>query len=215
MNHEEMDARRKEFFNSHAEAWLDMFYRNPQSGVLDRHEADFKRLFSIIGLRLGDTVMDVGCGCGVLVPYILDRIGPDGRLYEIDYAEKMIEVNKCLHQDPRITFLNTAVEFIGLPAASIDKAICFACFPHFQRKTESLLEIKRVLKPGGVLIIAHFASADEINHRHGKHECVMHDRLPSEKEMRELLASVGFQIDSFEDEPGFYCIRAENHSAGL
>jgi len=208
MSHSEMDIRRKEFFNDHADDWLDMFYKDPGTGGHERFDKEFARLFSLISLRAGDVVLDAGCGCGVLVPYILGRIGPGGRLYEVDYAEKMIAANRRLHEDTRISFLVRSVEDIGIPAGSVDVAICFSCFPHFQRKPESLKEIGRTLKEGGKMAIAHFDSAEEINLRHGKHECVMHDRLPSEGEMRELLANAGFCVELFIDEPGFYCICA-------
>jgi demethylmenaquinone methyltransferase/2-methoxy-6-polyprenyl-1,4-benzoquinol methylase len=213
MNHNDRDGNRKEFFNSHAEGWLDMYYRDPETGRLDRHQDNFTRLFSIAALQQNDTVLDAGCGSGVLAPFILDRTGKDGHLYEVDYAENMIAANKRLHPDPRITFLTASVESMDIPDRSVDTAFCFACFPHFQRKAESLKEIKRVLKPGGSLIIAHFASAEEINRRHDKHKCVMHDHLLPETEMRDLLTAAGYHVDMFVDESGFYCIKATNLTA--
>jgi len=53
--------KRREFFNSHAEAWLDMWYRNPDTGEYDRHLENFKRLFSLLPLNPGDRVLDIGC----------------------------------------------------------------------------------------------------------------------------------------------------------
>ena len=208
MIHNETDQRRKEFFNEHAGKWLDMFYLSDETGAYDRYDEEFARLFDIIDLHEGDTVLDAGCGCGVLVPYIHDCIGPDSRLYEMDYAENMIAENKRLHNDERIVFLVGSVENIDIPTETLDSVICFSCFPHFQRKAESLKELGRTLKTGGTLTIGHFDSAEEINNRHSKHISVMHDRLPSEEEMRELLDNAGFNAELFVDEPGFYCIRA-------
>ena len=208
--HNDMGLSQREFFNDHAEQWLDMFYKNEETGKYDRYDDKFARLFDIIGLHEGDTVLDAGCGSGVLVPYILERTGPDSRLYEVDFAEKMIEENKRLHDDARIVFLASSVDSLDIPSDTVDSAICFSCFPHFKRKPESLAEISRILKLGGQLTIGHFGSAEEINDRHKKHESVMHDRLPSEAEMRELLDNVGFSADMFVDESGFYCFRAFN-----
>jgi len=207
MNHADMDIRRKVFFNAHAEGWLNQFYANPETGAIDRYTMEFDRLFSLVSLHEGDVVLDLGCGCGVLVPHILDRIGPEGSLYEVDYAEQMIAVNQRLHPDSRITFLVNSAESLDIPDNSVDTVICFACFPHFHRKADTLYEIGRTLKPRGTLTIAHFGSADEINSHHGKHECVKHDHLPQTAEMRDLLSGAGFRIDEFIDEHGFYCVR--------
>ena len=204
----EMDIRRREFFNNNADSWFDTFYSDSESGTENRHEQNFSKLFGFIPLKNGDTVLDAGCGPGVLVPYILDRIGPEGRLHEVDYAEKMIEANKRMHEDIRLTFMVSSVEKLGIPCGSIDAVICFSCFPHFQDKSESMKEIRRIMKHGGSLTIAHFGSSGEINHRHNKHECVMHDHLPSEPEMRDLLTNSGFIVKQFIDDFGFYCISA-------
>ena len=208
MIHSETDIRRKEFFNNNAENWLDMFYKNAETGKYDRFDPEFSRLFNLIHLHKGDIVLDAGCGTGILVPYILQRIGPDGHLYEVDYSENMIAVNRRIHEDTRITFITSSVEKIGIPCGSVDKAICFACFPHFQNKIKSLEEIRRTLRQGGILTIAHFDSSENINDRHRKHECVMHDRLPSETVMRGMLSNNGFLVELFIDEQGFYCICA-------
>ena len=83
---DEIYRTRKQFFNDNAEAWLDMWYRNPDTGEYDRHQENFERLFSLLPLRPGDIVLDAGCGSGVLVPIILDRIGKTGLLYELETA---------------------------------------------------------------------------------------------------------------------------------
>ena len=208
MQFTDMDAKRKEFFNSHADTWMDTFYLDDATGSHNRYEQEFNRLFGTIGLKSGDTVVDMGCGCGVLVPYVLENIGEEGRLFEVDYAERMIEVNRRIHNDLRITYIQRSADDTGISCSIADSVICFSCFPHFHDKNEALKEIRRILKPGGVLVIAHFDSDENINRHHSKHECVMHDHLPSEAGMRELHDSAGFKIESFLNETGFYCIRA-------
>ncbi|MBN1291011.1 MAG: methyltransferase domain-containing protein [Candidatus Latescibacteria bacterium] len=208
MKQSEIDIRRKEFFNNHADSWFDTFYVNSESGTVNRFEEKFSQLFDNIPLNEGDIVLDAGCGPGVLVPYILDRIGTEGQLFEVDYAEKMIAVNQRMHDDKRITFLVSSVEKLDISCGSIDAVICFSCFPHFQDKIKLLQEVRRILKHGSSLTIAHLDSSENINNRHSKHECVMHDHLPPEPEMRRLLTDAGFLVEQFIDESGFYCICA-------
>jgi len=78
---DEIRRDRKAYFNERAEGWIDAWYRDPATGLLDKHKKDFERLFSIIPLMPGDRVLDAGCGTGVLVPFILERIAETGILY--------------------------------------------------------------------------------------------------------------------------------------
>jgi len=205
------DAMRKEYFNTHADQWLDRFYKDETTGTYTKFDKAFQRLFSMVQLNQGDHVLDVGCGCGVLVPYILPRIGPSGRLYELDYAIKMIEVNKKLHPDKRIDFLNIDLFDLTLPEATCNAVICFACFPHLNHKNEALGIMSRLLKKGGKLAIAHLNSSAEINACHRKSPAVRHDLLPDAQSMQKLLHQNKFRIKKFIDEELFYLILAEKN----
>jgi len=208
MTPDEIYCTRKQFFNAHADKWIDMWYKDPATGRYDKHEKDFKRLFSLLPLKRGNHVLDVGCGTGVLVPLILQRITETGVLYELDFAEKMIDVNQSLHDQGNIRFIVSDAENAPLDVASCDVVICFSCFPHLQNKGKAIMTLARILKPGGVFAVSHFDSSEGINKHHGSCHAVMHDRLPDEATMRSLLQSANLVIDVFIDEPGFYCIIA-------
>ncbi|MBN2319965.1 MAG: methyltransferase domain-containing protein [Acidobacteria bacterium] len=205
---EEIYRTRRQFFNDHAEAWLDMWYRNPDTGEYDRHRENFKRLFSLVPLEPGDRVLDAGCGSGVLVPMILERIGATGLLYEVDFAEKMIEVNRKLHDADNVRFIVSDVARAPLDSASCDVVLCFACFPHLQDKEKTLKSLAGLLKKGGTLAVVHFESSDGINRHHESCSAVAHDYLPGREEMLSLFESAALKVDLFIDEPGFYCVRA-------
>jgi demethylmenaquinone methyltransferase/2-methoxy-6-polyprenyl-1,4-benzoquinol methylase len=209
MTADEIYHTRKQFFNEHAEKWIDMWYKNPATGLCDKHEKDFERLFSLLPLKPGDHVMDVGCGTGILVPFILHRITESGILYELDFAEKMIEVNRSLHQKDNIRFLVSDAENAPLEDACCDVVLCFSCLPHFQDKEKAMRALSRILKPRGVFAVSHFDSSEGINKHHGSCHAVMHDHLPDEGTMRSLFHSVGLGIDLFIDESGFYYIAAK------
>jgi ubiquinone/menaquinone biosynthesis C-methylase UbiE len=96
-----------------------------------------------------DIVLDAGCGCGILVLYILNALGEKGHLYELDYAEQMIAINRKLHKDKRITFLTADILDNPLKESGSNVVICFACFPHIENKEKGLHAMTRVLKKGG------------------------------------------------------------------
>jgi demethylmenaquinone methyltransferase/2-methoxy-6-polyprenyl-1,4-benzoquinol methylase len=211
---EEIYRMRKQYFNDSAENWLDSWYRDPESGSYDRHQKDFDRLFALVPLNPGDSVLDAGCGSGILVPLVMPRIGKEGMLYELDYAEKMIETNRNLHKDENIRFLVADAAEAPLENESCDVVFCFSCFPHFHDKERALRSLSRVLKKGGTMVLAHFESSEEINAHHESCHAVMHDHLPCEAEMRVLFERAFLHIDCFMDEPGFYCIIAKKQLAG-
>jgi ubiquinone/menaquinone biosynthesis C-methylase UbiE len=205
---EEIYRTRRQFFNDHAEAWLDMWYRNPDTGEYDRHQENFERLFSLLPLKPGDHVLDAGCGSGVLVPMILDRIGKTGLLYELDYAEKMIEANRRLHHADNIRFIVSDAARAPLDPGSFNIVLCFACFPHFQDKAKTLNALAEMLKEGGTLEVVHFESSEGIKRHHEACSAVAHDFLPGRAEMLSLFETARLMVDLFIDEPGFYCVRA-------
>jgi ubiquinone/menaquinone biosynthesis C-methylase UbiE len=208
MNPEEIYRTRKQFFNDSADSWLDTWYKNPETGQYDRHQEGFDRLFKLVHLKPGDRVLDAGCGSGILVPMILERITRTGILYELDFAEKMIETNQRLHKDDTIRFLVADVAEAPLDDASCDVILCFSCFPHFQDKERVMLALSRILKQNGTFVVAHFDSSEELNRHHESCHAVMHDHLPGESEMRVLFKRAALNIQSFIDSPGFYCIIA-------
>lgn len=209
MTRDEIYRARKEFFNEHAEGWYDMWYRDNATGRYDKHAKDFERLLSLLPLKAGDHVLDVGCGTGVMVPFILERITATGILYELDFADNMIKINQSLHEADNIRFIIADAENAPLNDASCDAVICFSCFPHFHDMEKAMTALSRILKPQGVFAVSHFESSDGINKHHESCHAVMHDRLPDKATMRALFRTVGLGIDMFTDEPGFYCIVAK------
>jgi ubiquinone/menaquinone biosynthesis C-methylase UbiE len=208
MTGDEVYRTRKEFFNKHAEKWCDMWYKDKVTGRYDTHAKEFERLFSLLSLKAGDHVLDVGCGTGVLVPFILERITTTGVLYELDYADNMIEINRNTHEADNVRFIVADAENAPLDDISCDAVICFSCFPHFHDMKKAMMTLSRILKQQGVLAVSHFESSDGINKHHESCHAVMHDRLPRKETMYALFRTAGLTIDLFVDEPGFYCITA-------
>lgn len=208
MTSDEIYRKRKRFFNEHAERWYDMWYKDDSTGSYDKHSNGFERLFSLVPLKPGDRVLDVGCGTGVLVPFILERITSSGLLYELDFAEKMIDVNLAMHKGDNMRFIVADAEQAPLSDGCCDAVICFSCFPHFQDKVRAVANLYRILNTAGVFVVSHFDSSDGINRHHESCDAVMHDYLPDEAGMRSLLETAGLHIDLFIDDPDFYCIRA-------
>lgn len=160
-------------------------------------------------LKIGQKVLDVGTGTGLLIPYLSKAVGPEGKVTAIDYSEKMVQICKKKHLHLKNVVVKVAnIEKYTLKLKSVDVVICFGVFPHFVNKENVLKNINNLLKIQGKIVIAHALSSGELKSHHKKVSThVAHDMLPPKIEMIKLLEHTGFTKISIKDEPGCYlCI---------
>ncbi|KAB1192281.1 methyltransferase domain-containing protein [Haloferax sp. MBLA0076] len=60
--------------------------RTPGVGSVRTDAAD------ALGLDTGDTVVEMGCGTGANLPYLADRVGPEGTVVGVDFAPGVLDV---------------------------------------------------------------------------------------------------------------------------
>lgn len=105
-------------------------------------------------VKTGDRVLDVGCGSGRLYGALSEKkISYIG----IDQSEKMIEIARKEHPDAE--FLVGDMTAIPFPDAEFDAVFCVAAFHHLSSESarkKTLLEMKRVLKPSGKIILTNW-----------------------------------------------------------
>jgi ubiquinone/menaquinone biosynthesis C-methylase UbiE len=174
----------KEFFNRQAAVWDEMFTENDINKL--------KEISSFITIAPGAIVLDVGTGTGIFVPFILEKIGKEGRLVCMDIAEEMLK--KCMAKKFKgnIEYLCEDISCSSLPDSHFNAVICYSSFPHFQNKNKALGEVYRILKEAGTLFICHSSGRDFINKIHSEIPEVHHDLLPSETKMKNMLKKAGF-----------------------
>lgn len=105
-----------------------------------------------------DTVLDLGCGTGVLCQIISERLHPEGggSVTGIDAAGKMVEIARKKRGNARCLFVAMAAESLQFNDESFDGIVSSLFFHHIplDLKKQSLSEAFRVLKPGGKLVVA-------------------------------------------------------------
>jgi demethylmenaquinone methyltransferase/2-methoxy-6-polyprenyl-1,4-benzoquinol methylase len=58
------------------------------------------RVAELANLHPGDTVLDLACGTGRNFPYLLERVGPTGRVIGLDYTPEMLaEARRTVEQE--------------------------------------------------------------------------------------------------------------------
>jgi len=190
---------RKTYFNKAANSWDERFHTPNLSSFLEKLVPQF-------GLEPGQNILDVGTGTGVLIPYLIQAVGPTGSVTAIDYSENMIQICKTKHSHLKNVSIKLGnIEEDAFPTESFDAVICFGLFPHLENKEKALQNINHTLKPSGKLIIAHALSSEELKaHHNSASSSVVNDVLPEEAEMIQLLEQTGFAEIHIKDEPRCY-----------
>jgi ubiquinone/menaquinone biosynthesis C-methylase UbiE len=181
----------KEFFNSRAATWDER-----------AAEKDTSRLKAMVGrldIMPGSTVLDVGTGTGVFVPYILAKIGRGGSLVCLDYAEEMLKAARAKIFTGNIKYLCADIENTALQDNTFDAVVCYSVFPHFSDKLKALREMYRILKPEGWLYICHTSSREDINNIHRGIPDICNHLFPENDDMERILEAAGFTDISISD----------------
>lgn len=190
----------KDFFNARAATW--------DINIAEKDISKLQGMLDRIDISSGDSVLDVGTGTGVFVPFLLKKIGSQGRLVCLDFAESMLDIAREKGFNGNITYLCTDIENSGLPDKSFDVVVCYSVFPHFQDKPGALGEINRVLKNSGLLFIGHTSSRQAINNIHRTLPEVCDHVFPENDEMRRLLSRAGFGEINISDGLTHYFVSA-------
>lgn len=194
-----MSEREKEFFNELAARWDDL--RAPDA-------AKIAALVELAGVSAGEKVLDVGCGTGVLAPFLKAAVGDAGRVTAIDFAATMVA--RAREKHGHLAGVEFAAEDIWrhAPAAPYDRIICFNFFPHAGDKAGFAARMRTLLKEGGVLVIMHDMSRAAVNAIHAGSKVVSEDRLPEGMAVAALLTAAGYDVDTVLDGTDRYLVRA-------
>lgn len=120
--------------------------------------ADFTRRrmenMAALAPRPGQTLLDLGCGQGLLTVELARAVGPDGTVIGVDPSAEMrraAEARCAAH--PEIRILDGAAGALPLPDAALDGALALQVFEYLADIPQALADLRRVLRPGARLVI--------------------------------------------------------------
>lgn len=182
-----------DFFNDMAPSWDAKTIRreNAISAILDMGE-----------IKSGKTVLDIGCGTGVLFPDYLSR----GVSYVlgVDISPEMIKIANNNFNDDRADFLCADAETMEL-SKKFDCIMIHNAFPHFMHPEALLRNLSSFLAPNGRITVAHSMSRAEINKCHEGKPSHISTKLPKETELAGLLQKF-FEVDTVVSDEEKYIV---------
>ena len=111
-------------------------------------------LIDIAALGLGERVLDVACGTGVVARLAAERVGATGTVAGIDLNPGMLAVARSVTPPSMVVeWHQSSAEAIPLPDEAFDVVLCQMGLQFVADKLAALREMQRVLAPGGRLII--------------------------------------------------------------
>ena len=137
------------------------------------------------GVHSGSRVLDVACGTGVLVPYYLKR--NVSSVTGVDISPGMIAVAESKFSQTEVRFLCADAE-TGSFGTGFDPIVIYNAFPHFTDFVRLIGNLASMLRPGGILTVAHGMSRDRVNSHHSGSASRVSNGLPEAEDLAALFS---------------------------
>jgi ubiquinone/menaquinone biosynthesis C-methylase UbiE len=117
------------------------------------HRAILRRLRAAVGDRPA-RVLDVGCGTGVFAGRLRAAL-PNARVWGIDLVRAMLDkgADRWRHHADAVLPVQGDSERLPFAANTFDVITCANSFHHYPHQDRAVVEMRRVLRPGGRLIL--------------------------------------------------------------
>jgi SAM-dependent methyltransferase len=125
---------------------------------LGRRPAVFRKLARLSGAAPGSRALDVGCGTGYLTSMLAAAVTPGGSATGVDASAAMVAEARQFRSSPGCKYTVGAAERLAFEDGQFDVVTSSLMLHHLptELRVPALREMRRVLRPGGRLLIAEF-----------------------------------------------------------
>ena len=150
-------------------------------------------------------ILDIGCGGGAALRDMA-FLFPNSRFYAIDYSPEMVslakKVNRELAACGRLEISLGAISSLPFPDDFFDLATAFESYYFWPDLIHDLAEIRRVLRPGGMLLLVNEVYEDERFHDRNKKWAVWANmQIHSPQGYRDFLRGAGYSSVEIHEVP--------------
>lgn len=131
-------------------------------GLSHHHQAEMLRLFEAAEISARDLVLDAGCGNGGPTRLLAKLKGCRIRAFDLNEVQiaRAAECNRLEGVEALIELSVQDVHRLNYPDAMFDRVIHNETSCHWERKGEAFAELRRVLKPGGLMAFHDWSRGD-------------------------------------------------------
>jgi ubiquinone/menaquinone biosynthesis C-methylase UbiE len=132
----------------------------PKDYLLRLAASDLGRVYKSLavtelGIRRGDTVLDLGCGPGADLAAFAEATGPEGRVIGVDNDPAAVaEAASRAARVPQVEVAQGDVHALDIPDASVDRVHTDRVLQHVGDAAAVLREARRVVRTGGSAVFA-------------------------------------------------------------
>ena len=129
------------------------FYKNPIARFLFKRR--LKKALKMLDANKSRAVLDAGTGIGYFLPALAARFQ---RVDAIDYHKESVECAEFMIKSKNIGNVYLVVgDILKMPYAdnAFDAVVCLSALEHIENLEAALAEMKRVLKPEGILLVGY------------------------------------------------------------
>jgi arsenite methyltransferase len=135
-------------YDSKAAARIDRTYQTPE--IVNQR----LRTLSTLGLRRGESVLDAGCGTGLLLEQEALAVGSEGRAEGVDSSSDMLALAEARCAGlAQVNLHSGSADSLTFDDACFDALSCTQVLLYVEQMELALKEYHRVLKPRGRLAI--------------------------------------------------------------
>ena len=147
-----------QFINEQNTATLERFIERLEYRGIDPTFVGYRdEYLELVDLPPTGTILDLGCGTGVVTRALAARDGFAGTVTGVDQSPEFIAAAQRLAADDgvddRIAFVVGDVHALDLPAASVDAVVAHTLISHVRDPLVVLGEAARMVRPGGSVAV--------------------------------------------------------------